>query len=403
MSEGKNKFVFVVCGGREHIDTLHFSLASLKQFTASEIWVVTDVTRNEIPVVHDHVLNITTPSHFDHHQASIYLKTGLHQFLPKGFNYCYLDTDVIALSQEVNDIFSHKTGVIAFAADHCRLRQFSPHAVNCNCEQQHKNEQEEIKELLKNFGHNPPVLSVELEQKQRILQQKLEVLKTRKTRMILNAIRFIFSPDVFKLDEENRYLAQKNCWTDKAGNSILYETPYSVIQKVEKNSAWRFSKLKRRWISPQGNDMALLECGHLKQAIADKFNQTIDETWQHWNGGVFLFDDTSRDFMETWHQNTLAVFKDPYWKTRDQGTLIATAWQLGLQGLPLLPKKFNFIAYFYNPALMLSKDTTGISDDALVHVYEPAFIHVFDHFNTSGWDVWDWIKERLSRQKTKPQ
>ena len=31
--EQKNIFVFVVCGGIEHIDTLHYSLEALKKFS----------------------------------------------------------------------------------------------------------------------------------------------------------------------------------------------------------------------------------------------------------------------------------------------------------------------------------------------------------------------------------
>jgi hypothetical protein len=47
--------------------------------------------------------------------------------------------------------------------------------------------------------------------------------------------------------------------------------------------------------------------------------------WQHWNGGVFLFDDSSVEFLSSWHEKTvMRIFDLPNWKTRDQGTLIAT-------------------------------------------------------------------------------
>ena len=87
----KNIFVFVVCGAKEHIDTLHFSLNYLKRYSKCEIIVLTDSKRNEIKIKHNHVLEATAPKHFSHHQASIYLKTGIHKFLPKGNNYCYFD------------------------------------------------------------------------------------------------------------------------------------------------------------------------------------------------------------------------------------------------------------------------------------------------------------------------
>ena len=400
MDTGKNRYVFVVCGARGHIDTLHFSLAALKQFTALEIWVVTDASKNEMSVVHEHVINVATPPQFDNHQSAIYLKTGLHNFLPKGFNYCYLDTDVIALSKEVDDIFNQKKGTIAFAIDHCSFRQFSPHAVNCGCAEKNKKDRIAIEELLKLYGYNPPAIAPALLRRQQQLKRHLELIKRSTGNLLITAFRYQLSPKVFKLNDEFYYHRLNYYWADKEGNAILYEVPNTVIKQVEQNSAWRWNKLKRRWISPDGNDIEFLACSHLKEAIASKLNVTIDEHWQHWNGGVFLFDDSSHEFMQAWHQNTLAIFEDPYWKTRDQGTLISTVWQLGLQQAPLLPKKFNFIAYFYNPALMISADRGTISDNALATKYEPVFIHVFDQFSDADWDVWNWIDLKLKRLKT---
>jgi hypothetical protein len=394
MSGVKNRFVFVVCGVREHIDTLHFSLAALKQFTSLEILIVTDASKNEIPVQHEQVLNISTPAHFDNHQSAIYLKTGLHKFLPTGFTYCYLDTDVIALSKEADDIFNQKKEIIAFAADHCSLSQFSPHAVNCGCEERNKKDRLEIQGLLEKYGYtyvNGPALLP----KQGLLKQRLEVIKHNKGKLLISALKYLFSLSVFKLDDDYCYHKSKSYWSDAEGNPILYEVSATVIKQIEKNSAWHWNRRSRRWISPQGNDIEWLACEHLRDAIYDKFKIDFNGQWQHWNGGVFLFDDYSHEFMETWHQNTRAIFDDPYWKTRDQGTLIATVWKLGLQQAPLLSKKFNFIAYFYNPALMLNPDKSAISDNALVTQYKPAFIHVFDHFGVREWDVWDWIENKL--------
>ena len=82
-----NKFVFVVCGGCEHIETLHYSLQFLKKFSANEIIVVTDAARNEVPVQHDNVIQVDTPTHFNHHQASIYLKVGLNNCLSFFLNF----------------------------------------------------------------------------------------------------------------------------------------------------------------------------------------------------------------------------------------------------------------------------------------------------------------------------
>ena len=94
----KNAYVFVVCGERKHIETLHFSLKSLKLVSQFPIWVVTDKKRNEIEIEHDNIIDVSTPEDFNHHQASIWLKTSLHRILPKGTTYCYLDSDVIAMN-----------------------------------------------------------------------------------------------------------------------------------------------------------------------------------------------------------------------------------------------------------------------------------------------------------------
>jgi hypothetical protein len=395
MSAAQNKFVFVVCGTRVHIDTLHYSLAALKLVTANPILVVTDLARNDTAIQHNAILNITTPAHLNHHQASIYLKTGLHQFLPQGNNYCYLDTDVIALSTEVDNIFNQKQGPVTFAADHCSLAQFSPHAVQCNCVEQYEKDREQIAAMLKQYGYNPPAIQPSLLHKQHQLKHKFEVLKRSKLQLLKTAIRFSLASSVFKLEDDILYNKTDSFWCDGAGSPVLYETPPKVMKLVEKNSAWRYNRIKRRWISPQGKDVELLACNHLVQAIASKFKVEVTERWQHWNGGVFLFNDTSHAFMEAWHQNTLTIFNDPYWKTRDQGSLIATVWQQGLQHQALLPKKFNFIAYFYNPALMISEDKTAISDDAFVTQHQPPFIHVFEHFGDTGWDIWNWIENKV--------
>ena len=86
------------------------------------------------------------------------------------------------------------------------------------------------------------------------------------------------------------------------------------------------------------------QCDHLRDAIHSKFRVPVsDPNWQHWNGGVFLFDSESAAFLDKWHAYTCAIFKDSYWKTRDQGTLIATVWSFGLQNQPTLDRKYNYI------------------------------------------------------------
>jgi len=391
-------FVFVVCGAREHIDTIHYSLKALRRFTDKRIMVVTDSQRNVTPVMHSDLIDIETPLHFNHHQASIYLKTGLHKFLPTGKRYCYLDTDVVALSESVNDIFNFMEGAITFAADHCRLPEFSPYAVNCNCLAENEREWEEITELLDRHGRPPLVTGTVELKKQKELSKKFEFIKHNRFDMLQTAVRYLLPGEVMQLDGDTFYNKKGKYWFDTEGRIIQYDQSDSTIQKIEQASNWRWNNMKRRWISPGGKDITQLSCNHLPQSIFKKFGVNVtDHKWQHWNGGVFVFNDNSHAFMEAWHEKTLSIFTDREWKTRDQGTLIATAWQFGMQNAPMLPKKFNFIADYSNPKLMISTDGQYITDDAFLTKCAPAFIHVFHHFGATGWEVWDWVAALLSQ------
>ena len=188
MNIRKNTFVFVVCGAREHVETLHFSLAALRQFSEAGIVVVTDQSRNEIEVVHDNIINIQTPVHFNHHQASIYLKTGLHKFLPKGNLYCYLDTDVIACSNEVDTIFNQKNSLITFAPDHCRMPLFSPNAVNCDCMKQNAEHIRQLNELRSRFDNNLQITDPAQVEKQKELQKKTRLYQAEACRLFAHSL-----------------------------------------------------------------------------------------------------------------------------------------------------------------------------------------------------------------------
>ncbi len=386
-------FVYVVCGGQEHIDTIHYSLKALKEFTQHRILVVTDTSRNEMEVRHSDVIDIKTPSNFNHHQASIFLKTGLHKFLPKGNLYCYLDTDVIALSHSINTIFEQKKSLITFAPDHTRMRQFSPYAVNCGCLTKNQEEWKELTALLDKYYTSPSIVEQKMLPKQDMLRRKFEFIKHSPFSLLQMAAKYLLTGNTLQLDKDTFYNKKERYWYDAEGSIVLYDYPEKVIRQIESNSKWQWSNLKRRWISPAGKNIHSLECGHLRDRIRKRFGIKITDTnWQHWNGGVFLFDENSHAFMEAWHTKTLEIFKDPEWKTRDQGTLIATAWEFGLQNSPTLSKHFNFIADCSNPQLMVSSDGKYISDDAFTTKYSPAFIHIFHQFGTKGWVVWDWVE-----------
>jgi len=273
-------FVYVVCGAASHIRTLHRSLEYLRPRTASPIIVVTDGRRNEVAIEHDAVVDVETPREFDHHQASIFLKTRLHRLLPDDHQYVYLDADVVAIHDGVDAIFDHAHGPVTFAHDLTRLENrvatFSPWAVHCAC--------------------------------------------------------------------------------------------------------------------PEDRGVA---CGHLADAIDEKFDVRVPSDWMHWNGGVFLFGPGSAAFMDTWHRLTLEIFDDPYWKTRDQGTLIATVWKLGLQDQRCLPPQFDFIVDDNNPDLCFDR-TTGYSLHESIPGIHPSFLHLYHaDLDRPGWNLAGDVEDAL--------
>jgi len=133
------RWVFVVCGPEMHTETLRTAVRHLAPLTSLEIWVVTDSNRNVRPIdlegIHT-VVDVATPDHFDDHQASIWLKTGIHKHLPEG-EWCYLDSDIIAVRPGAEQIFEHRKGLVAFASDLTisvnQVDRFSPWAMNCDC------------------------------------------------------------------------------------------------------------------------------------------------------------------------------------------------------------------------------------------------------------------------------
>lgn len=154
------------------------------------------------------------------------------------------------------------------------------------------------------------------------------------------------------------------------------------------------------------------ECEHLHSAIRNKFGVKITEIdWRQWNGGVFVFDRNSTEFMKLWHKYTLAIFSDPYWHTRDQGTLAATAWKLELQHHPVLPQGFNFIVDPFkfsgsprskrkpaNAAALTPDESYSIGSNGSPKPH-PSFLHfINDGIGKSGWKNWDEVELLLAKK-----
>jgi hypothetical protein len=385
-------YVFVVCGDSEHLDTLNYSLTALKRFSSKNIFIITDLSRNDKDINHTNIIDIRTPESLDNHQASIFLKTSLHKYLPKSKLYCYLDTDVVALDSTVDSVFDQYLPPITFAPDHCLADQFSLSAVNCGCAEKFALWEKELKKLFekyKDLSREP-----EDEEKKKNLLHKLDEIKKNKWAYKWISIQFNLSRNIFKLDEDNFLDKRKNCWVDKNGRPVLYEkTIQSAVETIESTTAYTLDKVDgKRWLR-DGLDVFDARCNHLHLEIEKEFKIVIDQhDWQHWNGGVFLFDDRSEEFLEAWHKKTLHIFSLPYWKTRDQGTLIATAWQFGLQNHPLLNQKFNLIADYKHPEIKHQGELEFLLNEKVQ--IKPHFIHVFHHWNDKTWDVWQEVEKR---------
>src|SRR5579859_1374418 len=152
-------------------------------------------------------------------------------------------------------------------------------------------------------------------------------------------------------------------------------------------------------------------CDHLEIAIRRRFQVAItDKTWQHWNGGVFVFDATSATFLERWHQNTMAIFKDPYWLGRDQGTLAATVWELKLQNHPLLPREFNFVVDPLHDLVHSKRAAVNNQKTTPVETYSlqgdnskprPRLLHFINNgIGRRGWKNWDDVERLLAPPQT---
>ncbi len=385
----KKCFVFVVCGAKEHLDTLHFSLERLKKHSRAEIIVLTDSTRNEIKITHSQVIDVKTAEHFDHHQASIYLKTGIHKFLPVGPVYCYLDTDIIALKDDVDEIFNEYTTPIIFAPDHCKLKKFSPYSINCGCKEAWEQKRETFEKASLKYDENRQIIDPASISKRKKLQIHFEYLKNNYPRKLLTAIRYLFSTKIFHLNKDFYFDKNMRVWKDSETNSnILFEVD---VQKIESETKFTFNKWTQKWLDQHKQDIWKDECEHLSEYIEDTFGIHLNnKNWQHWNGGVFLFDEGSHDFLEAWHQKTLHIFKLDKWKTRDQGTLIATVWQFGLNNHKTLSKQWNFIAD-YNKSGLDFTSSGEFTDDHWQSQYQPSLLHVYHHWGDISWSVWNWI------------
>lgn len=387
-----NIFVFVVCGKSEHIDTLHLSMQYLKKYSKNKIVVITDSSRNETAIKHEHIIDIKTPTEYSHHQASIYLKTGIHKFLPKGNLYCYLDTDVVAVSDTCDEIFNEFIAPIRFAPDHCKVRKFSSSAVHCDCQKNREIDRQKFFQFTKDIN-GVTVTDPFLIEKGKELQFQFDQLKKSLIKKVITAIRFTLSRKIFRLDEQFYFNKKNKTWHINNGDVVMYDID---VEKMQKATGLVYNKWTKKWYNQQGEDIWYDECNHLTEYIAHTFKIDVkDKNWQHWNGGVFLFNDSSHAFLDAWYNKTMHIFNLKEWKVRDQGTLIATVWEFGLENHPTLPKKFNFIADYNNNGVQINTQTGYITDDGFITQHKPALVHVYHHWGNQTWPIWKWVETKL--------
>lgn len=402
IDDNKNTFVFVVCGSAEHIHTLHFSLHYLMHFSQLSVIVVTDSRRNEIPVEHNSIIDIATPPEMSHHQASIWLKTSLHRLLPEGPVYCYLDSDVIALNTHCDDIFEHYIPPVTFAPDHCTTSWFSPYAVNCDCSRKAQEEREETERAIATAVQHPAYPP----DWHKPFTRKVFALLSQMASNPLAHIGAFFRILMAYITGKSRISGDINLNIRKKqweSGSDSYPFLFAYRKQIRKQSGYRLAMAKRTWQKPNGSIPLQNRCTHLHEKIAAKFGVTVPgKDWQHWNGGVFLFDKNSANFMDEWHRKTMDVFADSEWKVRDQGTLIATVVSQKLTSHSTLPEEYNFIADFYKPGITSSQKQPGIFNTGTRRI-RPAFIHVYHHFGDTEWEVWRHIESFSPQQKQKEE
>lgn len=388
-----NKFVFVVCGGREHIEELNFSLKFLRHFSNNEIIVLTDSKRNEIDIEHDNILQVETPAEFNNHQASIYIKTGINKFLPSGHNYCYLDGDIVAINENVDKVFEFYKSPISFAKDHCVMREFSPHAMNCNCVEENAKEEDIFNDKLGQLFGRINLTDSRIKKQSEELLAIFNTYRAKPLKYFFQNITYLLKRYVLPLNYFNlqkyRFVKRNKCWYNSLKEIILFDYPY-YEKRLWGTSGIRFNKEGNFWEDKEGKkyEFKAPECNHLTEYIKKEYGIIIPDNWNHWNGGVFLFDDTSADFLNYWHEQTIKEFSNPYTKTRDQGTLALTVWKFGLQNQPTIPQEFNWITEYANNDIAWKKDF-GYTRDGFKTHFSPNLLHIYHEWGKSGWSIWD--------------
>jgi hypothetical protein len=390
-------FVFVVCGARVYIDTLNLAIQYLRAFSDSRIIVITDSRRNEGAIRCNEIIDVPTDPVYSNHQASIFLKTSVHRYLDlEDSRYCYLDSDILAIQSGAERVFEEDIEVIGFCPDNITLDLFSPYAVHCDCLEKAIHAGKQLDEA----QHSYESMIIEWERFKKntggdALDLLLGEIRTHKLQHMAPLLGYSIKRYLpfFRNARLMGYCYDKKnqMWRNQRGEVVLFPVK-NYYSFVNDKTGYKYDKRNDYWHNGSGHDVRIPQCEHLHHAIEHDHQLNIrPKDWQHWNGGLFVFDKNSVAFLEFWHQETLRIFGEEGWKTRDQGSLATTVWKFGLQQAKCISNQYNYILDYYRPGLGMDAKG-GFTRDGFASVQHPVMVHVYHRFGDESWDIWKHLK-----------
>lgn len=355
-------YVYAVAGEGKHSRRVDQSVRFLQSVTTNEIFIVAGRNRHSL-TSNVNILEVDLPTAYDDHQASMLLKSSLPTHLPTGKKYCYLDSDIIPLTAP-DAVFDGFTPPVMLTQDHATIDQFSPYALNCGCLTDKVKQQQELQQMIDQYAYHSQsdLPKIQLEQKQERLRRLLS--DDRLLRRWWRFLRFNLARKTYHLDDEFHFDKGAQTWFDHNGEVILYHEPNEHIQR---HSPYTHDAATGRWTNADQEDIHDVQCGHLRELIHRKFGVASEAHKQLWNGGLFVFDDHSKDFMRMWHQLLLDMLADPgTWQTRDQAALYIAASLFNIN-----PAK-NMLGHEWNWLITEDNDLSQLLTENVV----PHFIHL---------------------------
>ncbi len=230
-----------------------------------------------------------------------------------------------------------------------------------------------------------------------IWDQKNNSFRDKATDLHIDDSRLITFSDYVK-GHNLSYDPKSESWHNKDGS--LFWKSYPLVENIYQRTGCIYNPENQSFKLAEGTIIQYVKKSTaLKKTIETDFKIIINiEDWQHWNGGVFIFDKSAKSFLYDWKQRCLAAFTFPNWKTRDQGTLIATVWDHQLQDHPTLPQEWNFIADYYKEEILYKGNFEFEVFDKRI---TPSLLHIYHHWGDDDWQLWRDCKEVLNVTEAK--